>query len=373
MKGFLLSFAVVLMILADYGGVQAQTGKKYHYGRKRARHGHNWVWSKRKQYISVGLVMSSINYFGDITPKQSLTSTDFKFSRAYLGFYAEKRFRPQWSWRAQFAWGRIKGDDTKSASPTHPDNQYRYIRNLHFRNDVFELGITGRFDMIDPEKANQVFYKRTNKIVPYLTFGLAVFYHNPKARAPAPNDGAPNPNAEWELGKWTSLQELGTEGQGRTFINSAGETESYKKKYSKVQLAIPLGIGIRKKISQRIDVSLEFSYRYLLTDYLDDVSGNYIDPGTFGNDPQENLARAFNDRSREGGRRVAGETLYNPPTYTFTGVDGRVYKTYVGFGNNQFSDNIRGNSNDRDVYTLTGFHISYIIPPEGVRCPIRFR
>ena len=378
MKGFLISLMILLMVFADYGEVHAQSGKKYHYGSKRAAHGHNWVWSKRKQYVSVGLVFSGINYFGDITPMQSLTSTDFKFSRTYWGLYAEKRFHPQWSWRAQFAWGRVKGSDEKSASPSHIHNQYRYIRNLSFRNDIYEFTITGRFDLINPEKANKVFYKRTNKIVPYLVFGLGVFYHNPKALSPEPNDGAPNPEAEWEVDKWTALQPLGTEGQGRTYTTTdpdTGETieVSLGKKYSKVQLAIPLGIGIRKKISQRIDISFEFSYRYLLTDYLDDVSGLYVDQGIFGNDAEGNLAKAFNDRSREGGRRVEGITIYNPPTYTYVGVDGQTYNTYTGFGNTQFSDNIRGNSNDRDVYTITGFHISYIFPPEGIRCPIRFR
>jgi len=66
------------------------------------------------------------------------------------------------------------------------------------------------------------------------------------------------------------LQPLGTEGQDLPAYPN-------KKVYALTQFAIPLGIGLKYKISERVQIGVEFCSRFLFTDYLDDVSGTYPD------------------------------------------------------------------------------------------------
>ncbi len=314
---------------------------------------HKWSWFNRKKYWSVGIGLNAMNYFGDITPQPDFTSLELGYTRPNISLYAVQRLFPGVSVRYQFSWGRIKGSDMASASPDgrrwEEFNQFRYIRNASFRSDIMELGVLGMFDLV---KNRGVFYQRPKKVIPYLVAGVTFFRHNPKAL---------NPLVEGD--EWVALQPLGTEGQGR---------EGYKSRYSRWQFALPLGVGLRYKISQRWDIAFDITYRYTLTDYMDDVSGKYADPGIFADD---NLARALHDRSREGGyqRLIDGGVTYLPPLEGYLSpTDGNVYVTYLGFGNDANIDNIRGNSRDRDVLIMTGLHLSYIIPGQ-VRCPEPFK
>ncbi len=337
-----------------------------------AQHYQKWVWFKRKQYLSVGASLNAMNYFGDITPKQSFTSFDISYTKPSLSIFVQKRFKPHFTGRLMLTWGRIEGDDN-SADPKHNDNQFRFVRNIHFVNDIWELSATGMLDFIGNRG---VFYQRPAKVIPYLSFGVAAFYHNPQAFAPAKDQvgGATGANA----GELVDLQPLGTEGQGRP---------GFDNKYSRFQVAFPLGMGIRYKINPKMDIGLEIAYRFLTTDFLDDVSGHYTDLGIFGND---NLARALHDRSLEGGTArldgvIASEHIYRTGNRYYNDpakrqayadskgvtVDNVVYPTYDGFGNPQ-PDNIRGNATDNDVYIVTALSLTYIIPGQ-VRCPEPFK
>ncbi len=340
---------------------------------------HTWSWFSRKRYYSIGGGINAMNYFGDITPQSSFTSFDVKFTRMNFGLYVQRRLYPGVTGRVAFSYGRIKGSDEESVKPGGNNwdrNQYRYIRNLSFRNDIFELSGVGLFDLV---KNRGVFYQRPKRIIPYLLAGVAVFYQNPKAIAPQ-QDQLGNQLAE--AGEWVNLQPLGTEGQGydgyARYNVQVNDTVNWGggNRYSKIQIAFPLGFGLRYKLSSRWDISFEVAYRFLLTDYLDDVSKSYVDLGVFGDN---NLARAMSDRSLENGRvdnlrevvtNGVRESVLVP--YSYVGVDGRQYTTLTGFGNDQYVDNIRGNRTDRDTYIVTGFHVSYIMPGQ-VRCPEPFK
>ena len=86
-------------------------------------------------------------------------------------------------------------------------------------------------------------------------------------------------------------------GNGRTKRDSAGERCNHGiKSYKKFQVAIPFGIGARFRLNEMLDLSAELGFRYLFTDYIDDVSKNYVDLGVFGNDE---LAKAMSYRTNE--------------------------------------------------------------------------
>ena len=82
-----------------------------------------------------------------------------------------------------------------------------------------------------------------------------------------------NPKGKLD-GEWVELQPLGTEGQGTILRNANNEIV---KKYSKNQIVIPFGLGIKMNITHHLSFSLEYGMRKTFTDYFDDVSGLYPD------------------------------------------------------------------------------------------------
>jgi hypothetical protein len=100
---------------------------------------------------------------------------------------------------------------------------------------------------------------------------------------------------------WYDLRPLHTEGEGW-----AGG----KKEYSLTQLNIPMGAGIKYFISEDVNVSVELIYRKLFTDYLDDVSGTYINPALYSQNlsaSQAAIAERISNKAASG---------YATPSYT---------------------------------------------------------
>jgi len=131
----------------------------------------------------------------------------------------------------------------------------RLVRNLSFHTAVNELYIDARFE---PLRTAKKWGKSKLHISPYLGTGIGLFSFNPKAFT--------------KNGTEVELQPLGTEGQGLS---------GYAEKYSRLQVVIPVNIGVRVTPKSRLySLSLDLSYNHTFTDYLDDVSTvypNYLD------------------------------------------------------------------------------------------------
>ena len=313
--------------------------------------GPNLKFPEYKRYSFAGVSINSMNYFGDLSPASNISSTDLNYSRPGFTLSYGRKYGPNYWWRISYSWGTLRGDDFDSADPNNEVAQYRYIRNLHFRNRISELAFTFHLDLLE----NPYTYLRRPGWTPYIFLGVALFHHNPKARVPESDvqTGYQFENA----GEWVSLQPLGTEGQNTGLYNN--------KPYRRIQPAIPFGLGVTKRIADQWDISLEIGLRYLFFDYIDDVSGGYVDLGLF-DDP---MARAMSDRSQEitGGARAKPRdfTIIEGITskHTYVGADGRSYTVYHGYGSDLHSSNIRGNINDRDIYIITSLKLSRIVKP----------
>ncbi|GAA4307396.1 DUF6089 family protein [Nibribacter koreensis] len=283
----------------------------------------------RNRYNSVGVSLNAMNYFGDVTPEADFTSLRLKSTRPSLAVSYTRRFFPRISARGSFSWGRITGDDAKSASPDEEENAPRFKRNLSFRNDIKELSVVGIVDLFENRRS----YLRRPDFTPYVFGGVAVLHHNPKAYY----DGGKIATG------WYELQPLGTEGQ-------YADGDGYPEPYSRVQFAIPLGIGARYRIDKRWDIALEIGWRKTFTDYLDDVSGTYANKA----DLKSEEARILSDRSAESG--------FGPI------VNDGGYPRINGYGR---KGDQRGDITDDDWYITTGVTLSYILRP--VRRGPKFR
>lgn len=266
-------------------------------------------FTKRRHYSSVTVGLNAMNYFGDIVPEADFTSLRLKSTRPNINIAYTRRFHPRISVRGGLAWGRLTGDDQKSASQNERENLPRFARNLSFRNDIKELSLVGIVDLFE----NRGSYFRRPDFAPYGFLGVAVFHHNPKTL---------------HNGSYVALQPLGTEGQ----YSPNRVAEGYPEPYSKVQIAIPFGLGVKYKLDRHWDLGFEFGMRKTFTDYLDDVSGEYADP----NDLSE-IARDLANQNPESGL----------PELFQHGKKGAQ----------------RGDKTDDDWYVVTGINLSYILTP----------
>ena len=352
-KLYILLFSAIIL-LGSYHEADSQRLNRRAIKRKNKRisnfRGRKTGVFKNKRYNYIAFSLNAFNYFGDLAPLSRRASTDISFTRPGVGVLFGHRFGPRYTLRGSFTYGTIRGDDFVSADPNDIDGQFRYLRNLQFRNRIKELTVTAMFDLFKNESS----YISRVQFTPYLFVGGTLFLHNPQAFVPA-DSGLP------EADSWVDLEPLGTEGQHATLLET--DANFGIEPYKLLQVAIPFGIGVRYRLNQILDLSFETGIRFTWTDYLDDVSRSYVDPGVFqGSDAD--LARFLADRSREVNAAVSGDTREVLPEITapitITGRDGQTYERIRGYGF-EGVDQFRGNSNDNDLYFVTSIKVAYIL------------
>lgn len=141
--------------------------------------------------------------------------------------------------RAGVAFEKVSANDKDNKSP------FLRARNLNFKSSILEFNVSFEFILLDPAIYDQY---------PYLFAGLGVFHFNPYTYD--------------DDGKKTYLHPLSTEGEGLS--------EYSRKNYSLTQPCIPIGFGFKMNQGKTWELNFEFGYRWLFTDYLDDVSKTYV-------------------------------------------------------------------------------------------------
>jgi len=333
--GFILSGVNLAFSQMDHRTIRKNNKRLMTYRGKKSN------FSKEKKYFSAGFTLSALNYYGDLAPNPGRFSTDLSFTRPAIGFSLSHRMGPRYSLTAGFMYGTLKGSDFSSADPEDAQNgKYRYYRNLSFRNRIKEFSVVAVYDLFE----NQTTYMSRPNWTPFVFAGLAVFHHNPQALAPATGlNGEPLA----EAGEWVNLRPLGTEGQ---YAKLESTDQNYGiKPYNLIQLSIPMGVGVRFKLHDVVDFSAELGFRYLFTDYIDDVSRNYVDLGILDSE----LARALSYRGNE-------LTIPDVPRTPVTARNGETYLLINGYGY-EYRSNNRGRSENKDIFMVTTFRISYIV------------
>lgn len=323
-------------------------------------------FSKSKKYISFGGGAGVSNYFGDLAPRSRRGSSDLGYTRSYMTAFYLHRIHPHITIRGGLSWMRLRGDDYSVADVATPsgDDKGRFSRNLSFRNDVFEISGVGIFELFPTDRG----FLRRNFINPYGILGLSVFRHNPQTKTPVKS------GAGAATSKWVDLKPLGTEGQ---YTGIPGTPRPY----SLLQIGIPLGVGVRYRLLDKWDLSFEFCYRFVFTDYIDDVSGKY---------PADTVYKQMLADGNE-----LGVILSNRSAEDFAAIEGTkradVFKRWKAKG---LADRVqylkdeptegplyrlRGNENGaaprgnkrRDYWLCTAVHLAYIL--EIKQKPPKFR
>ena len=199
-------------------------------------------------------------------------------------------------------------------------NAIRKNRNLNFRSPIVELSMQAEYYFVSDAPRNQFTKSRSRrkKIAIYAFAGIGTFYYDPKEQLADKH--------------WYEVRQYHTEGQG---------LPGGPKQFSTLSMAVPFGLGFRKKINNRWSMGAEFGIRKTFTDYIDGVSGTYYD--------KAKLTQAYG---------VTAAALADP---NLGKIDGA---TMAG--------QQRGNSKYKDCYMFLTINIGYKIGAKQHRNKVRF-
>ena len=190
------------------------------------------VTAAQNFYGSVRFGMS--NYRGDLKP----SAISFTQPGLFYSLGARYDLSEHLTARTYFSLTSLHADDKKGSSSMQQ-------RNLNFRSKIFDWELGAQYNFLS---FNDKWW------TPYVFAGIGFFHFNPYT-----NDSA---------GNKTYLKPLSTEGQG--FMPGI-------KNYKLTQFSIPFGFGAEYSLNEDMRLGLEFGYRKTFSDYLDDVSTNYVD------------------------------------------------------------------------------------------------
>lgn len=219
-----------------------------------------------------GIGVGAAHYFGDLNtrarinrPKPAVTA----FFRKQFGNYIALRVGATF---AQLGYSDIY----------NKDNEYQRRRNLSFNTNIWELAVQGDFNFFKYVPGDPMY-----AFTPYVTIGVGAFNYDPYT---------------YLKGQKYFLRPLGTEGQGSP--NYPG-----KKQYSTMAMCLPIGVGIKYSLTDKINLGLEILYRFTTTDYIDDVSTVYA-PDAFDKalpDGTPTVWYQLQDRSYETGDPIGSK------------------------------------------------------------------
>ncbi len=171
-----------------------------------------------------------------------LVQGNFPLSRPALlvGGNIKYTLSPHFSLRGGVSFGSLYANDSKNKDPE------LIQRNLSFKTKLSEYSLGCEFNINSWE---EYYY------TPYLFAGVGIFNFNPYAFD--------------KLNNKVFLQPICTEGQGLPDFPN-------RKKYALSQLCLPIGVGFKYELTNKITLSYEFDYHIIFTDYLDDVSSSYV-------------------------------------------------------------------------------------------------
>ncbi len=298
-----------------------------------------------KPYYFIGANINTGNYSGDLAPVNKNASTDISFTRPGFGFHGGYKFHHSLAIRGGLNWYRIFGDDF-SSDPTDETSSARYTRNLSFRNDIKELQVGLEISLLP----NHGGIDERLGINAFIFVGGVVYLHEPMGLVPDADYQKDKTGAVAapQAGEWVKLRPLGTEGQNLGIVQP----------YSNFGFSIPISVGATLRVpGSDFNVGIEFGVRYLFTDYIDDVSTNYVGLNRFDDD----VARILSDKSAVPISSTGKvRDLANINIARGNGTHDFFYATNIGAG----SDGVtRGNPDSNDLIFVTQLKVTYLLFP----------
>lgn len=185
-----------------------------------------------------GIILGTSSYSGDVNPAITPRAEDLSLS---VGFGARSSLSRKFNFRGSFTAIKLQGDDANFAE--------RGDRNFKFRSTLYELGTALEWEPFGKDRyyadarGNRVFQPL---ISPYFYSGLSIAF------------ASLNPD----------------------FSNYKGNSESIRTGILRDQqngntafvAAIPVGMGVKYDLTERLVLALDATFRMTLSDYVDGIS-----------------------------------------------------------------------------------------------------
>ncbi len=224
-------------------------------------------------------------YMGDLNPIRP-----YQVNRLAYGGFFKRNIDPYWSIKLSVLHGEIAASDANSGN-----DQFK-LRNLSFFTPINELSLQAELNFF-----NYIPSVSKKRYTPFLFTGFSLVSFNPRT--------------------------VGFDGNTYELNLFATEGQAPNNSYKTYSFAVPFGAGVKCNLFKSWSLIGEIGYRTAFTDYLDDVSGKYPDPGK----------------------------LVNPIAYTLSDRSGEVNEgVNLGFPGTQ-----RGDYRPHDTYFFVGAGISF--------------
>jgi hypothetical protein len=215
--------------------------------------------------VEFGLGLGPMFFLGDLGGNHGVGTTFLKDLNFPVTKFSEGLFinlyPAEWlGFRVAANHGKVEGKD-QIIKDRFGDEYSRKVRNLQFRSTILEAYVATE---IYPTVFFEQYEERKGKLRPYGIIGIGLFKFNPKGEYFDANGRS----------RWVELQPLHTEGQGMAEYPD-------RKNYKLTQTEIPMGFGAKYYLKENFYLGLEVLHRKTFTDYIDDVSTNYIDQSLF--------------------------------------------------------------------------------------------
>ncbi len=283
---------------------------------------------------SIGTSIGMLDLWGDVGTKSVIDHYDnpeyFNKPCFMGGLFFRYASHPSFAFRVGGYYGTLYATDRwnkeKALESKNPnDDVYqRYLRNQSIRANTWEMNML--FEIV-PFRFNPESRAAMRRFQPLLLLGVGAMHFKPQAQYIDRN--------QVHRG-YVDLYDLNVEGTGVSSSIYPGAPQ----KYSLWQVVIPAGLGVRWDVGRRLSLGLEWVYRYTFTDYLDNVSGKYVDPAIYDKylSPEKAaLAKEMQDKSWL--------------------IDGSVQHK---------AGEKRGDASNKDAYSTLGLTLVFKIPSKKV-------
>lgn len=213
--------------------------------------------------FEVGVGLGPLFFLGDLggnkgIGRNNLKDVNMPLTRIAKGLFVNV-YPTEWlGFRVAINQGVLEGYDN-IIKDKGGDEYFRKKRNLQFQSNMVEAyAALELYPTVFIEKYDGLL----GKIRPYGLLGAGMFKFNPKGQYFAPNGTS----------RWVELKPLRTEGQGLL---------PGKEEYKLSSFEIPIGVGFKYYFKENKFVGFEVVHRKSFTDYVDDVSTDYVDAAIF--------------------------------------------------------------------------------------------
>jgi len=252
-----------------------------------------------KEYVeppgwSLGTTIGLLDLWGDVGTRGMIghyTNDKYWGDPHFMGgIFVRYTAHPALAMRLGINYGTLYANDNWNKSlaqnslVVEEDAYQRYVRNLSVKANTWEANLM--FE-INPLRLNPASNIARRRFQPFFLAGVGYMHFKPQAKY---TDKAYNDRG------YVNLYDLKLEGAGvdpKLFPNAPAA-------YDLWQLVVPMGVGIKWDIGRQIALGMDWVYRMTFTDYLDGVSGKYVDKSVYQSyltPDQANLAYELQDKS----------------------------------------------------------------------------